>query len=111
GLGGSGIPAEDDPAPGPRVAEHGVGSDRSAVDERDRLTALQRTALGAGRHPERICRRHVEPAGANVLVDRVPDGRDAVVDREDEDPVAVALERLAGPDLPYLERIRELAED
>jgi hypothetical protein len=46
-----------------------------------------------------------------VLVERIPERADAVVHGEHENPVAVAVERLAGPQLDELDRVRHLAED
>ena len=60
--------------------------------------------------PSASAASRVELAGPVGLVDGVADRRDAVVNREDEDPVAVALERLARAHLDRLERVREPAE-
>ena len=74
------------------------------------LAALQRAALGTGGHAERVGRVDVEPAGPRVLDDRVAERRDPVVNRERENPVAVALERFTGAELLDLDRVAQLAD-
>ena len=79
--------------------------------ERDRLAALQLPALGAVGHAERIGGLDVEPARPLVLDERVADRGNAVLDREDEQLVAVALERRARAQLLQLEPVRQPPED
>ena len=93
-----------------RGADDCVGRHDGPVAEGDRLAALQRTALRPERDAEGVGSGGVELAGPVGLVDGVPDRRHAVVHREDEDAIAVALERLARPHLDRLERIGDLAE-
>ena len=110
-LGRRGVAGDDDAASGSRCTDDRVRGEDAAVGERDRLAALQRAALGPVRDAERLGRLDVEAAGPLVLDERVADRRDAVLDREDEDAVAVALERLARAQLVDLDRVAELAED
>ena len=101
------VAGQHDPPARARLAEHRVGRERrgrpSRVTDSPRWSAPR---SGPGRHAERIGGFDVEPAGAHVLDDRVAHGGDAVVDREDENPVPVALERLAGSDLLHLDADR-----
>ncbi len=105
------VAGEHDPAPGTRLAEHRVGRDHLTVIERDRIAPLQSAALGSRRHAERIGGLHVEPARPIVFVERVPDRAHTVMHGNDEDAVAVPLERLTGAHLDGLDRIRQPADD
>ncbi len=75
-----------------------------------RLPVLERTPLGPERDAEGIGLRVVEAARALFLDERVPDRRDAVVDREHADLVAVVRDPVAAPDLDELDRVGEPAE-
>ncbi len=97
--------------PGRGAPTTASGLTNAAVGERDCLAALQCAALGAGRDAERLGCLDIEAAGPFVLDERVAHRRDTVLDREDEDAIAVALERLARPQLVDLDWVAQLAED
>ena len=79
--------------------------------ERHRLAALERAALGPVRDAERVGGLDVEPARPVVLDERVADRRDAVRDREGDEAVVAAVERVARGELDELVRVGEPAED
>ena len=85
--------------PGRGAPTTASGGDDAAVGQRHGLAALQSAALGARRDAERLGLLDVEAAGPLVLDERVADRGHAVVDREGEDPVLVALSSVSGAQL------------
>ena len=98
-LDGRRVARDARPAAGPRRAEHGVGRQHAAVGRASptRRAAARRAPARSGPRARRPRRRRSAPA-AVVLVERVPDAPSTPWwTRKDEDPVAVAVERLARP--------------
>ena len=72
---------------------------------------LQRSSLGPGRDAERVRHVDVEAAWSLPLDQCVADRRDAVVDREHPQLVAVAGEHVARHELDQVVLVRETPED
>jgi hypothetical protein len=102
------IPGEDDLAPGPRRPEHLFGSHRGPARDFDGGACLQSPEERALRNSEPTGCLDVEPSRTRVLDDRVAVRGDAVLYAERDDPVVAAVERVAGPKLDELHRVREL---
>ena len=107
---GTCVARKHEPAPRPRRAHHLLGRHDRAGVERHRPSVLQLAAQRPERHPQRRCRLHVEPAGPDVLAQRVAEACHPVVGGERLDPVAVALQRLPRLELDQRQRIRQPAD-
>jgi hypothetical protein len=106
-----GVACEHDLATGPRRPEHLRGSHATAVGKLDGLAALQPAEERALRNAERLRGLEVEATGPWVLDDAVPVRCDPVFDREGEDAVIAALERIPGRKLAQLDVVGKLPED
>jgi hypothetical protein len=105
------VAREHDLATRARGTEHLLGRDHMAVRERDGLATLQRPPLRPVRHPELVGRLRVKAARTLVLGDRVAHGGHTVVDRKDEQPIVLTVERLAGAQLGHVDLVCQPAED
>jgi hypothetical protein len=106
-----GVAREDELAPGPRRAEHLLGSHPVSVRKLDGLAALQPTEERALRNAERLRGLEVEATRPRVLDDAVTVRSDPVLDREGEDAVIAALQGVARGELAQLDVVGELSED
>src|SRR5438105_4385870 len=89
---GRGVPCDQQFATRPRRAEYLLRRDDLSVSERDRLAALQTSALRTGRDAERIRGRDVETAGPLLLDEGVAECGHAVCDEECDDAVVAAVQ-------------------
>ena len=106
-----GVPGDHELPAGPGGPSTSSGCTIAAAGERDRLAAPAGRPLGAGGTPSASAASTSKRPGRVVLDERIADRRDAVVDGERHEAVAVAVERVAGLELHELVRIREPAED
>ena len=108
---GARIAGEDDLPARARGPEHLLGAHAASVRKLDGLPTLELSEEWALRDAERARRLEIEAARARVLDDAVAIGPDAVLDREGEDPVIAALERISRGELLQVDVIGELPED
>jgi hypothetical protein len=106
-----GVAREDDFAPRPWRPEYLPGSNGASVGELDGLAALQPAEERALRNAERLRGLEAEATRPRVLGDAVAVRSDPVLDREGEDAVIAALQRIPGRELAQLDVVGELPED
>ncbi len=104
------IAGQDELPTGARRAEDVLGRHDGAALERNGLSPLKHAALRPVRHAEPVSGADVEAARALGLDERIADGRNPVIDREDLETVVAAIERRAGLQLDQLERVRQAPE-
>src|SRR5919199_2695287 len=105
------IAGEDDLSPRPRRAEHLLWRDRAALRKGNGLAGLEAAEERPSRDAQAACPVEVEAARARVLDEAVAVRRDAVLDREGEDPVIRPLDPLARTKLSELDVVGQLPED
>lgn len=110
-AGGARVARQDDLPARTGGPEHLVRAHLPAAADGDRLPALEPSEERPGRNAQRARRLDVEAARPRLLHERVAVRGHPVVDAEDDEPVAVPLERVAVAELDEVEPVGQLPED